>query len=161
VASGQVAGAVLSVPIPQKMLAAGLHTLIDLSDIDYTYQRLGLASTRGFVAAHRDVALSVVKASMEAIARMKQDPDGTKKVLAKYLSLDTTNDAATLSETYAVVVQKYLPSLPYPSKSGMQSVLTEAIANNAALAKITVDQLIDNSLVQELDSGGFVNSLGK
>jgi hypothetical protein len=98
---------------------------------------------------------------MEAIARMKQDPDGTKKVLAKYLSLDTTNDAATLSETYAVVVQKYLPSLPYPSKSGMQSVLTEAIANNPALAKITVDQLIDNSLVQELDSGGFVNSLGK
>jgi ABC-type nitrate/sulfonate/bicarbonate transport system substrate-binding protein len=161
VASGQVAGAILSLPLPAKFRAQGLHTLLDLSTLDVSYQGLGLATTRSYLLAHRDVALNVVKATIDAIARMKADPDGTKAVLAKYQALDLTAEAATLTEAYQEFVQQNLPALPYPSTAGMQSVLTEAVAANPSAAKVTLDQLIDASLVRELDNGGFMASLSK
>ena len=85
--------------------------------------------------------------------------DGAKAVLAQYESLDPAAEADTLIAAYQVFVQQNLPSLPYPSTTGMQTVLTEAISANPDAAKVTLDQLIDPSLETEIDYSDFMPPL--
>ena len=159
VQAGQVSGALLAIPISSSFQADGLHILENISTMDIFYQSLGVVSTRSYIQAHPDIALAVTKATVEAIARMKHDPEGAKAVIAKYQSLDPTADADTLAQAYAVNVEQFLPDLPYPSKPGLQAVLDEALAANPDVSKVTVDQLIDASLVRQLDEAGFIASL--
>jgi len=157
--AGQISGSILSPP--QSILAEqnGLHKLFDLTTSDIPYQFFSVATSRSFVASNRPMATSFMKALIESIARVKSDPDGAKATLAKYLDLDPLADAAILDGSYADFVTKSLQSVPYPTLPGIQTVIDTSIDDNPALASITPDQVVDISIVQELENNGFISSV--
>ncbi|MEP7358103.1 MAG: ABC transporter substrate-binding protein [Anaerolineales bacterium] len=159
--NGSIAGAMLVPPLSNQFKADGLHVLLDLSTLDVYYQRVGLGTTRSFIKDHRDIALAVVKANLEAIALIKQDPAGAQAVLADHLHLDPVAEANTLADMYDLFGTRYLLSLPYPSPAAVQAVIDEAAATNPDAARVTFADVVDDSLLREVADSGFLDTLPK
>lgn len=157
--TGQVAGTLISVPGTVEAQEKGYKILLDMYNSGIPYAHNGLVTRREYIKEHREIVLNVMKAVGEGIAQMKQDKPGTLAVLAKYLKLDLQQDAPSLNEAYDVFVQKYLVELPYPSIAGIQTILTQTKAENPQAAQITPEDVIDNSIVQELEVNGFFKDL--
>jgi len=100
-----------------------------------------------------------VKAMVEAVALMQNDPEGTKAVLAKYLELDPVTEAANLEETYQAIILNAFETKPYPSIAGIQTVIDSLYPENPDVANITPEQTIDLSILDELEKSGFFTGL--
>src|SRR5581483_10539636 len=99
--------------VPNNILAqeAGAHEIFDGSQLKMADQGPGMVLTRRYLSANRPVVLSLAKASIEAMARWKKDPEFTKAVLRKYLK---TDDSAFIDEGYKAYTLAW-PEVPYPS----------------------------------------------
>ena len=159
VESGAAAGAILAPPLRSRYREAGLHVLLDISDVEVPFARLTINSTRGYLAANRETGLAFLRAILESIALMQADPPGTQAVMAKYLSLDPLADAPFLAEVYDSYITRHLIELPYPSIPAIETAIGFEVANNPAAADIDADELVDDSLLRELEDSGFIASL--
>ena len=95
----------------------------------------------------------------EAVALMKKDKPGTIAILAKYLLLDSVADAASLEAAYAILVQKYMESVPYPTLEGIQSEIAILATENPQVANLTPEDVVDLSIVRELEESGWFQVL--
>jgi NitT/TauT family transport system substrate-binding protein len=157
--AGQVSGAVLSPPSSLEAERDGYNKMFDLTTSDIPYQYNGIATTRSFIASDRGTVTAFMKAIIEAIALVKADPDGTKAILAKYLELDPVADASILDGSYNAFVTLGLESIPYPTLPGIQTIIDTSIAANPAVASVTPEQVVDISIVKELEDSGFITSV--
>lgn len=73
--------------------------------------------------------------------------------LARYIK---TTDREILSKTYDVYREAW-ESVPLVRRDGIQQALDSI--PEARNAKLNLDNLIDNSLIQELDKDGFLKQL--
>ncbi len=161
--AGQVAllqqGSVQAIAVspPNDVLAAqvGGHMILDTATLNEPEQNVGFATTRAYLTENRAAALGVVKASIEAMARWKKDPDFTKGVIKKYLPSDNPQFTEVGYSAYANV----WPQAPYPSKEGFAKVIEQVSVQNPKAKDLKVDQLIDNSLVKELEDSGFIKQV--
>jgi hypothetical protein len=100
-----------------------------------------------------------MKAIIEAIALMKADPEGTKSVIAEYLLLDLVENADDLEDAYVNTVQLTLRSYPLPSPEGLQTIIDSNSIDNPAVADLTPQQLIDLTILEEIEASGFLSGL--
>lgn len=157
--SRQIAGSLFSVPDTSKARALGFHILVDVSQLNSPYQHTAIATSRKFLASDRPRLVALMQALSDATARMKQDRQGTIAVMAKELLLDPIKDAAYLDEAYDVLIQKYIPQKLYPNRDGVQELIAQARLENPSALDLKADDLLDSSIVSELDTGGFIQSL--
>jgi NitT/TauT family transport system substrate-binding protein len=123
------------------------------------YQGAGIATTRGYLAGHRTIVTDFMKAILEAIVRIKSDPEGSKAVVAKYMSLDTVKDAAALEETYTAILMGTLEDIPYPTLAGLQTEIDLAAKDNPDVALVKPLDIVDTSILDELKKSGFISAL--
>jgi NitT/TauT family transport system substrate-binding protein len=154
--AGRIDAALATSPYLHRLRESGVSELFDFSKVDLPYSHTSILTTRKFVAQDRPVVLSFLKAIVESIARMKADPEGTKKVLAKYQSLDPVANAADLNDAYANIVLPFVQDVPYPSLEGLQTLITYTVASNPQAANLKPEQLVDMSLLKELEDSGFI-----
>ncbi|WP_264325499.1 ABC transporter substrate-binding protein [Romeriopsis navalis] len=157
--SGQIASTVVSPPNTLTARKRGYRELLDLASLNLPFQHTSLATTRAYLAKHPDVSQAFVKANVEAIVRMKQDPAGTKAVMAKYMLLDVKDDAAALDEAYTRLIDKALSNKPYPTLDGIQAILTNLATKNPAAAKVKPTDIADRRIIQDLNDSGFIDQL--
>lgn len=157
--AGQASGAVLSPPSSLMAEAEGYNKLFDLTTSDIPYQYNGIATRRAFIESNRAAVTAFMKAMIEAIALVRADADGTKAILAKYLELDPVADAAILDGSYDAFVTLGLESIPYPTLPGIQTIIDASVADNPAVASVTPEQVVDESIVKELEENGFITSV--
>jgi NitT/TauT family transport system substrate-binding protein len=155
--SGQVVGTIVAVPQTVQARELGYREMIDMATLDIPYQHLGIATTRSYLDANREVSSSFMKAVTEAIALMKEDKEGTIAVMAQYLKLDVEEDAPSLNEAYDRLVLAYLAQVPYPSIEGVNNLLEQAESPDAANYK--AEDVVDLSIVEELEASGFIADL--
>jgi NitT/TauT family transport system substrate-binding protein len=159
--AGQVAGSLLTSPDTLLGRDKGFVELVNLASLNIPYQHTGLASTRKYLQAHPAEATNFMKAILEAIARMKNDPGGTKAVLAKYLLLDTSKDAAALDDAYNTLILNDLADIPFPTLPGIQTIIDNLKSSNPSAGQISPDQVVDVSILTSLQQSGFIAQLGK
>jgi hypothetical protein len=90
------------------------------------------------------------------IAHERNAPD-VKRVLVKYLKFDDPakiDDAYKSVRGYAVNIRK-----PYPSNEGVSALINFLARFNPKVAKLTVQDVVDSSLVAELDKSGFIDTV--
>jgi len=155
--SGNVQAIAVSPPNNITALQAGGHEILDTATFDDPEQNVGIAVTREYLTKNRAAVTGIVKASIEAIARWKKDPAFAKGVIAKYLK---NNDPQFLDVGYSAYVDVF-PQAPYPSDAGVQKVIEEVTTQNPKAKDLKPAQLIDRSIVQELESSGFIAPLFK
>lgn len=157
--SGQVAGTVISPPMTLLARNKGYHELVNLSEQHWPYIRLGYATTRDMISEDRETMVAFMKAILESIYRLKNDPAGAKASLAKYMLLDVEGDAAILEEAYQELIKKYLLEVPIVSEESIDAILQEIALENPDAATLQPDSFIDRSLLQELIDAGFLEQL--
>jgi NitT/TauT family transport system substrate-binding protein len=154
--AGQLAGSLVTLPVPAALTEKGYHELLDLQSLGMPYLRTALVAPRSFIKDQRPALTAFMKAVVETIHQMKQDRAGTREVLAKYLLLDTVKDAAQLDATYDLIILKYLANIPNPSMTGAQTVMDEIKADNPKVLDFKPTDFFDLSLLEELKANGFL-----
>jgi ABC-type nitrate/sulfonate/bicarbonate transport system substrate-binding protein len=112
------------------------------------------ATTKSFLAKRRDTVKRFVMALTEATHYFKSDKDGTQKIIAKY---HASANKAYLEDAYRTTA-KILERTPYVTREGMKTQLEQARSANPA-SKVTVDDVIDDTVVREIEKDGFIERL--
>ena len=112
------------------------------------------ATTKSFLAKRRDTVKRFVMALTEATHYFKNDKDGTQKIIAKY---HASANRAYLEDAYRTTA-KILERTPYVTRDGMKAQLDHARSANPA-GKVTLDDVIDDTVVREIEKEGFIERL--
>jgi vacuolar-type H+-ATPase subunit E/Vma4 len=91
---------------------------------------------------------------IEATHYFQTNKEGAQKIIAKQLR---GANKAYLDSSYASTV-KILERVPYTTREGMKIQLEEALKQSPG-SKATVDSLIDDSIVREIEKEGFIDKV--
>ena len=158
-AAGFSRGVIAGFPSPPgnvHLIPGGLphRILANLSDLKKPYPLpfICAVTTKSYLAKNRSVVRRVMMSLIEASHYFKTNKEGAQKVVAKYLR---GANKAYLDSSYESTA-KILERVPYTSREGMKIQLDEAL-KQAPGSKVTVDNLIDDSVVRELEKDGFID----
>ncbi|MGH7870775.1 MAG: ABC transporter substrate-binding protein [Candidatus Binatia bacterium] len=119
-----------------------------------TFPWVCASTTKKFLARSHNMARRFVMALIEATRYFKTDKAGTQRIMAKY---HATANQAYLDDAYRTTA-KILDRVPYVTREGMSIQVEQARAANPA-SKLTVDDVIDDSIVREIEKDGFIERL--
>ena len=75
--------------------------------------------------------------------------------MKKYLK----GDDKSIEEAYRDVVVKAAPKIPYPTKSGLQTLMNFMAATTPEVANAKPEQFIETRFIKELEDSGFYSRL--
>lgn len=160
-AAGFSRGIIAGFPSPPgnvHLIPGGLphRILADMADLPKPYPLpfICAVTTKSYLAKKRDTVKKVVMALIEASHYFKTNKEGTQKIVAKYLR---GANKAYLDSSYQSTA-KIIERVPYTSRDGMKIQLDDALKQTPG-SKITVDNLIDDSIVRELEKEGFIDRI--
>jgi len=111
-------------------------------------------TTKSYLAKNRSTVKRVVMALIEATHFFKTNKEASQKIIVKYLR---GANKAYLDSAYQSTA-KIIERVPYTTREGMQIQLDEAL-KLAPGSKVTVDSLIDDSIVREIEKEGFIDKV--
>ncbi len=149
-----IVAAPFSSPTNLRAKKAGAHVLIDMAKAGVAFPHQGIASTRSYIRANRDVVLNFLKGYSEGIEKMITDKPFTKKVLQKY----TRDQDDEIMETTYQYGLDYIARPPYPTRDGIAEALKQSIHPKAKTAN--PEDFVDMSLVKSLEDSGFFKQIG-
>jgi ABC-type nitrate/sulfonate/bicarbonate transport system substrate-binding protein len=160
-AAGFSRGIIAGFPSPPgnvHLIPGGLphRVLADMADFPKPYPLpfICAVGTKSYVAKNRGVVKRAIMALIEATHYFKTNKEGTQKLIARQLRGATK---AYLESSYASSA-KILERVPYTTREGMKIQLDDA-AKQSPGSKATVDSLIDDSIVREIEKEGFIDKV--
>lgn len=156
--TGKINGVMVSIPVTARAAKLGFNALADLQMLGLEYQHSALAVSQSLIKSQPDLVRNILKAHVEAINYMKTHRKETFAILAKYLKTDDTD---ALQEAYEAEIEALIPQKPYPTLKGIQTILRELGAKDAAARAARPEQFVDLTFMKELDSSGFIDRLYK
>jgi NitT/TauT family transport system substrate-binding protein len=151
--SGVVDGAILNVDQVFQAEKMGFQILIDLRKLPLTYSTQGVVVSNNFLRAQRSTVKRFLRVYIEGIKIFKTDKEYSMETLGRYIK---TSDREILSKTYDVYRDAW-ESVPLVRREGIQQAL-DSIPEAKGI-KLNLDNLIDNSLIHELEKEGFLAEL--
>jgi NitT/TauT family transport system substrate-binding protein len=156
--AGKVQGAMLSAPTSLRAKKLGFPMLADLQMLGLEYQHTSIATSKALIKSKPDLVRDFMRAYIEGIQYAKTHRKETMEILGKYLR---TDDKEVLDDTYESIIQTLVPEKPYPTLKGIQIILREFGAKDAAARSARPEQFVDLSIMKELDSSGFIDRVYK
>jgi len=95
-------------------------------------------------------------ALIEATHLFKTQKEESKKILAKY---NRQNNPAYLESAYVAVAKLY-DRVPLVTREGTEVQIKEALVRKPG-ATLRVEDIVDDSIVRELEKSGFIDSVYK
>jgi ABC-type nitrate/sulfonate/bicarbonate transport system substrate-binding protein len=139
-----------------KLIPGGLphRVLADMGDLPkpYPFPFICAVTTKSFLAKQRATVKRTMMALIEAGRYFKTNKEATQKVVAKYLR---GANQAYLDSAYHSTA-KIIERIPLTSREGMKIQLEEALKQSPG-SKVTLDSLIDDSVVREIEKEGFID----
>ena len=155
-AANAIQAATLQPPSSIQARQLGYRELMDLSRAGLEYQTSALITTRSMIRKSPERMGRFMRAFSEGLAVFHNQKDVALKILGRYLK---GMDPKILEETYREYIQ-WIPKIPYVNMAGMETAinLTPGIEH---AGKPRVEDIVDESLVKELDQQGVYRSLYK
>ena len=153
--SGSVAATLLIPPETTKARELGFRVLANFMDIDIEYQQNAIYTTRNLINRKADALRQFVMAYSEGIHFIHTNPKATQQIMKKYLK----GDDKSIEEAYHEVVLKAVPKIPYPTKTGLQTLLNFMMKTTPELANAKPEDFIDSHFIKELEDSGFYTKL--
>lgn len=150
---GIVAATTISAPTTLMARRLGYKELVNFVDLKIPYVQLGMASRRSLLRQQPERIKSFLRAYLAAIKAVNDNPDLSKRALAKYLA---TTDGAIIDEAYQAY-RGIFPRLPYMTEEQIVSIL--AVADHPKAAGADPREFFDNRFLKELEDTGFVKDL--
>ena len=133
----------------------GFTVLADPTQYDIPFPQLEVITTRAFLKAQPDVAVRYMRAIVEGIYMVKNNPEPSIRAMSKYLRID---DREALEEVYRLYKEIY-PQIPYPSTAAIQTQLTWMAERDPRAKNAKPEQFFDGSILKEIEKSGFVAKL--
>ncbi|HXF76215.1 MAG TPA: ABC transporter substrate-binding protein [Methylomirabilota bacterium] len=134
---------------------AGFSILAEPTQYDIPFPQLEVITTRAFLKSQPDVATRYLRAVVEGIHAVKNNPEPSIRALAKYLRI---GDRDALEEVYRLYREIY-PAVPHPSPAAIQTQLTWMAERDPRAKAAKPEQFIDGTILKEIEKSGFVQKL--
>lgn len=154
--SGRIAG----FPSPPGIinLAKGMPHRILISTADFQkrfdFPYICAATSRSYLASHRDSVKRVLMALIEATHFFKTRKEESKKIIAKY---SKQNNEGYLESSYNAMDKLY-DRVPLVTRGGTEIQIKEALARKPG-ASLRVEDMVDENIVRELEKIGFIDKV--
>jgi NitT/TauT family transport system substrate-binding protein len=155
-ASNAVQAATLQPPSTILAVQVGFRELLDISKSGLEYQNTVVLTTRAFLKKSPDLARRFLRAYSAGLAVFHVQKDASLKVMARYLK---GTDPSILEKSYEAY-KAWVPEIPYLNKLGMETAIALTPLGGKE-KEIKFGDLVDETLVRELDQQGFYKSLYK
>jgi ABC-type nitrate/sulfonate/bicarbonate transport system substrate-binding protein len=141
-------------------LAQGMPHRVLISTADFQkrfdFPYICVTTTKSFLSSRRETAKRVIMALIEATHFFKTRKEESKKIIAKF---NRQNNPAYLESSYVAVAKLY-DRVPLVTREGTEVQIKEALARKPG-ATLRVDDIVDDSIVRELDKSGFIDKVYK
>jgi NitT/TauT family transport system substrate-binding protein len=155
-ASNAVQAATLQPPSTILALQRGYRELLDLSKSGLEYQNTVVLTTRSFLKKSPELVRRFLRAYSAALAVFHTQREISLQVMARYLK---GTDPTILEKSYEAY-KAWVPEIPYVNKAGMETAI--GLTPLAGKEKeLKFGDLVDETLVRELEQQGFYKSLYK
>jgi len=139
-------------------LAKGMphRVLISTADFQKRFDFPFICSTtsKGFLAARRDTMRRLTMALIESTHFLKTRKEETKRFIAKYTR---QNNPQYLEDSYLANVKLH-DRVPLVTREGTEVQIKEALSRKPAV-NLKVDDIVDDSIVRELEKSGFIDKI--
>jgi NitT/TauT family transport system substrate-binding protein len=136
----------------------GYTALYNFKTTGVTLPQSMLATTRRIAAAKPQVIEAYLKTMIEAIA-VTFDP-ANKELVIRLLASNLRLSPADAEESYQAVINAY-ERVPHTNLEGMKRLQKLLIQINPKMGDVRVENVIDNTFMNKLESSGFVQSVYK
>jgi NitT/TauT family transport system substrate-binding protein len=137
----------------------GYPVLYNLKATGATLPQNMMVTTRRTAAAKPQVIEAYLKTMIEAIA-VTLDPANKEMVMRLLASNLRLTDPADTEEAYLAVIKSH-ERAPHISLEGMKRLQGLLIQINPKIAEVRVENVIDNSFINKLESSGYIQSVYK
>ena len=155
-------GRIAAFPAPPGVLhlTKGMPQRVLISTADfqkpYPFPYICGTTTKSYLANNRPTVKRLVMALTEGVQFFQTRKEESKQILAKY---SRQNDPAYLEAAWEINA-KLFDRVPYVGREGMDIQVKEAVARKPG-ATLKVDDIVDDSIVAELEKEGFIDKLYK
>jgi NitT/TauT family transport system substrate-binding protein len=147
----------LGEPLVREAEKMGFRDLVDIGTLKIPYHVNAVVTREKTVKERRPLVARVVRAFTEALHYIKTHKEDTKALIGKNLK---TNDPEGLERAYQAYNAAF-PEIPYPNPEGVRTLLDDMAPRTPKAATVDPNSFVDTSLVQELESSGFIKQLYK
>src|SRR5918999_253997 len=141
-------------------LAKGMphRVLITTADFQkrFDFPYICSTTTRNYLATHRDTMRRLTMALIEATHFLKTRKQETVKLIAKYTR---QSDPQYLEASYAVNAKLH-DRVPLVTRQGTEVQIKEALSRKPG-ATLRFEDMVDDSIVRELEKSGFIDKVYK
>jgi NitT/TauT family transport system substrate-binding protein len=141
-------------------LAKGMPHRVMISTADFQkrfdFPYICSTTTKSYLAAKRDTMRRLTMALIEATHFLKTRKEDTKKLIAKYTR---QSDPRYLEDSYTANVKLH-DRVPLVTRDGMDVQIKEASSRKPGV-NLKVDDIVDDSIVRELEKSGFIDKVYK
>jgi NitT/TauT family transport system substrate-binding protein len=158
---GAVDGGAFTIPTFFLAEERGYRILGDPVDMEIYYLQNSIDSTRSYIKRNRDQSLRVVKALCEGLAYFQKNKKESIEIMQRKLRIQSAQerDVKYLELSYNLLADKFYNRVPYAMPKAVETTL-EFIAGEEPKAKgADPKQFVDQSLVREVESSGFIAAL--
>ena len=153
-----VDGAVLTDPSYFIAEDNGFRVLADLAKMNIHYLQSMMVSTRSYLRTNRDQATRVLRAYVEGIAYFKKNKKDSVRIILKKMRMDA-DQTKYAERTYDQYANLYFDRIPYPSPTGIKTVLESLAKENPKAKGADPHSFSDPSILKSLEDSGFIKSL--
>jgi len=155
-------GRIVGFPSPPGIihLTKGMPFKILISTADFQkrfdFPYICATTTKSYLARQRETVKKVVMAHIEATHFFKTFKEESKKIVSKYSRI--TNEAY-LEDAYTASAKLY-DRVPLVTRSGTETQIKEATSRKPG-AQLRIEDMVDDSVVRELEKSGFIDKVYK
>jgi ABC-type nitrate/sulfonate/bicarbonate transport system substrate-binding protein len=122
----------------------------------YPFPYICGTTTKTYLASNRPIVKRLVMALTEGVHFFQTRKEESKQILAKY---SRQNNEAYLEAAYEINA-KLFDRVPYVTREGMDIQIKDATSRKPG-ATLKVEDIVDDSIVSELEKEGFIAKLYK
>jgi ABC-type nitrate/sulfonate/bicarbonate transport system substrate-binding protein len=122
----------------------------------YPFPYVCPTTPKSYLASNRDIIKRLLMALIEGTHFFKTRKEESKKIFAKY---SRQSNEAYLESAYQTIA-KLFERMPFVTKDGMEIQIKEALARKTG-ASLKVNEIVDDSIVVELEKEGFIDRIYK
>lgn len=159
--AGSVAGTVVAAPESGRAKTLGFKAMLTPEDMQVPHQHTAVVVRKEYLSENPEIATNFIKAISEAIYLMKRDRQGTVELMTDVLLLDPVEDRDVIDEAYEVVILETMDERLPVNRDGVQLLIENGRQENPNALDLTVDDIVDERIIQELTESGFFDQLGK
>ena len=148
--NGRVAATILNPANALVLEKSGFKTILDIDSLNFPVIGNAVAARRAMVKERRPVIVRFVRALAASMKKIQDDPDLSKKVLARNLRLQ---DKAIIEENYRFNSGKNLESFPTLPLDGLRYAIDSLIPTVPNAKNLKAEALVDLSILAEAAKG--------